>query len=259
MSNYFSIDTNAKTIKGKKFGYLTGILYLAPSNESGLINTCPSASRGCRDACLFTAGRGRMDNVRNSRIRKTLEFANDQKSFLVKIAKDIRSIQKQAKRKNLTPCIRLNGTSDLNWENFKLENGKNLMQEFPTIIFYDYTKRFGRMINYLEGKLPKNYDLTFSRSESNDKQSMALLRSGARIAIAFGDKSLRSEYRGFKVINGDESDLRFNDPQGVIVGLSYKKSEHPDFAKYKMNGGITSEYTSKKSLEASETNGFVIL
>jgi hypothetical protein len=28
----FSISTNAKTVKGEKLGYLTGVLYLAPAS-----------------------------------------------------------------------------------------------------------------------------------------------------------------------------------------------------------------------------------
>ena len=82
MKTLLSIDTNAKTIKGQKRGYITGILYLAPSNESGVMNTCPNASKGCRAACLFTAGRGAFDNVRQARINKTLWLARDQSGFI---------------------------------------------------------------------------------------------------------------------------------------------------------------------------------
>ena len=35
MHQLFSISTNAKTVKGEKLGYLTGVLYLAPAMLSG--------------------------------------------------------------------------------------------------------------------------------------------------------------------------------------------------------------------------------
>ena len=47
--NLLSIGSDAKTVKGQKYGYYTGIQYLAPSNASGVINTCPNASKGCRE------------------------------------------------------------------------------------------------------------------------------------------------------------------------------------------------------------------
>ena len=54
-----SIDADAKTVKGLKKGYRTAISYLAPSNASGVMNTCPSASKGCRAACLYGSGRAK--------------------------------------------------------------------------------------------------------------------------------------------------------------------------------------------------------
>jgi hypothetical protein len=37
-----NIDNNAKTVKGQKYGFITAILYLAPSTQSGF-NVCPQA------------------------------------------------------------------------------------------------------------------------------------------------------------------------------------------------------------------------
>ncbi len=134
MKTLLSIDTNAKTVKGQKRGYMTGILYLAPSNESKVINTCPHASKGCRAACLFTAGRGAFNNVRQARIDKTLWLVRDRAGFIEQIKKDIAALVRKAERKGLIPCVRLNGTSDLPWENMG-----NIMQDFPDVQFYDYT------------------------------------------------------------------------------------------------------------------------
>ena len=65
-----NIDNNAKTVKGQKYGYMTAVLYLAPSNESGF-NVCPMASQGCKKACLYTSGHGAFSNVQQGRINKT--------------------------------------------------------------------------------------------------------------------------------------------------------------------------------------------
>ena len=77
-----SVDTNAKTVKGQRKGYMTGILYLAPSDQSGVMNTCPHATKGCRIACLYTAGRGAFDNVKQARINKTKWLAKDRQGFV---------------------------------------------------------------------------------------------------------------------------------------------------------------------------------
>jgi len=103
------------------------------------------------------------------------------------------------------------------WENHKI------FELFPNVQFYDYTKHFKRMIKYLKGDMPKNYHLTFSRNETNDFQSTQVLKSGGNVAVVFRNK-LPETYKGFKVINGDEHDLRFLDQKNVVVGLKEKLS-----------------------------------
>ena len=113
--------------------------------------------------------------------------------------------------------IRLNGNSDISWEQFKVFEGKNIFEVFPNVQFYDYTKNWTRF----DKVLPSNYYLTFSRSETNHDKAMELLKRGINVAIVF-DK-LPETFEGFKVINADETDLRFLDEKGVICGLKYKK------------------------------------
>jgi hypothetical protein len=49
-----NIGSNSKTIKSDILGeYLTAILYLAPHNSS-TYQVCPSATEGCKLACLNT-------------------------------------------------------------------------------------------------------------------------------------------------------------------------------------------------------------
>jgi hypothetical protein len=220
------IDTNSKTVKGQKKGYLTGICYLAPADESGVINVCPNASAGCKAACLFTAGRGRMSNVKDARVNKTLAFVNDKNAWFNQLRGEITALVKKAEKSKMIPCVRLNGTSDIAWERVRHEN-KNIMEYFPNVQFYDYTKSLCRMLSKFRGEMPANYHLTFSRSECNDAEVSIVLENGGNVAVVFSGK-LPNTYKGKRVINGDESDLRFLDDENVIVGLSSKGQAKKD-------------------------------
>lgn len=213
-----NFDQNAKTVKGQKKGVLTGILYLAPASVSG-INVCPNASEGCKSACLNTAGMGIFKPVQDARIRKTKALFADKAAFVAQLKKEIGFAMKRAAKKGMELAIRLNGTSDLPWENIFP------MQEFPTLAFYDYTKSPLRMDKYLKGLMPKNYTLTFSLSETNMPIALTVLKQGGNVAMVFGTKDVKAfpkKHLGFRVINGDENDLRFKDPKNVIVALKMK-------------------------------------
>ena len=212
---------NAKTLKGEKVGFRTFGLHLSPATKSGF-NVCQWASAGCRAACLDTAGRGCMSNVQNSRIAKTQRFFKDNFGFMSDLRIEIGKAIKSAARKSLTPCFRLNLTSDIPWENMKKGSKTSVIEEFPEVNFYDYTKGFYRMRKWLDGKLPKNYHLTFSRSEeTSDDRIKKILSLGGNVAVVFRG-SLPKTYLGFPVVDGDENDLRFKDEKGVIVGLVEK-------------------------------------
>ena len=218
------IDTNAKTRKGQKKGYMTGITYLAPSDASEVMNTCPNASKGCRAACLFTSGRGRMNSVMQARINKTKFFAKERKAFMTQLDREILSLIKKASRESKKPCVRLNGTSDLPWEKIKLEKGSSIIEKWEGLQFYDYTKSLKRVADYANGKLPKNYHLTFSRSEdTSDATVKDILNRGVNVAVVYLNELPKEDF-GVEVLNGDEDDLRFLDPMGKIVGLKYKST-----------------------------------
>lgn len=226
---YLTTD-NAKTSKGESLGFLTAILYLAPYNLSGR-NVCSHASAGCAAACLFSAGMGAFQNVKDARIAKTHAFFADPKQFVEDLAKDISSAQRKAEREGLTLCVRLNGTADLPWENLGGHTGVCLMARFPSISFYDYTKNPARARAYLAGKLPSNYSLTFSRSECNGETARELAQLGMNVAVVFSTKKgaeLPKEWAGVQVTDGDVSDLRFLDPVGSIVGLRSKGQAKKD-------------------------------
>jgi hypothetical protein len=210
---------NSKTRKGEKKGFTTYGIHLAPASLSGF-NVCDSSSAGCRWACLNTAGRGAMNSVQKARIKKTLFFFKDKQKFLAELWAEVAKSIKSASRKGMTPCFRLNLTSDLPWEKIKF-NGQNVFDAFPLVTFYDYTKSVERMTAFVNGEMPSNYHLTFSRSETNGAIALAILRSGGNVAMVFR-KSLPSSYMGFEVVDGDETDLRFLDGKGKIVGLKEK-------------------------------------
>ena len=215
-----NIDNNAKTVKGQKYGFMTAILYLAPSNQSGF-NVCPQASKGCKKACLYTAGHGAYDSVKQGRINKTRWYMQERESFLNQIRKEINAFIKKAKSKNLIPCIRLNGTSDISWEN------TGLIEEFKNIQWYDYTKIYKRALKFVNGSLPKNYHITYSLNEDNKKQAFDILKKGGNIAVVFR-KSLPKKFNGYKVVNADQNDLRFLDPINSIAGLVAKGKAKKD-------------------------------
>jgi len=220
------LSDNTKISKGEKYGFYTQGVHLSPFNKSGF-NVCPWASKGCALACLDTSGRGAFANVQNSRIKKTQFFFEDKQGFLCQLVKEVGLAVKRADKKGLIPCFRLNLTSDLPWEGIRNSDRKTIFDLFPSVQFYDYTKGFSRMKNYLDGKMPKNYHLTFSRSESNDEHCKIILALGGNVACVFSDE-LPETWQGKRVVNGDESDLRFLDRQGCVVGLSTKGKAKAD-------------------------------
>lgn len=230
---------NPKVAKGHSKGYMTAILHLAPSTISGY-NVCPMASSACAAMCLNTAGRGAMfaghkihsltpeetveaitqgvlsSRLHRARIARTKMFFEQREKFMIQLMREIEKFLRKAKRLNLTPVIRLNGTSDIRWENIPVHQYPNIFAAFPNIQFYDYTKLPNRR------NLPKNYHLTFSLHEANENFALNALDNNMNVAVVFRNKNFPKTFMNRKVINGDESDLRFLDPTNVIVGLKAK-------------------------------------
>ena len=218
---------NPKLMKGLKKGYLSSVLHLAPADLSGK-NTCPKATAGCKAACLNTAGRGGIfkkgettNVIQKARIRKTISFFEDREQFMFDLVKEISKTIKKAEKLSLIPVFRLNGTSDLSWEKYEVADNKNIFEMFPEVQFYDYTKVLGRKVKHIP-----NYHLTFSKADGNDMDVRIAASNGMNVAAVF--HKLPENYIGRPVINGDETDLRFLDPKGVIVGLKAKGKAKKD-------------------------------
>ena len=216
-----NIDNNAKTVKGQKKGYKTAILYLAPSTQSGF-NVCPQASLGCKKACLYTAGHGRFNSVKQGRINKTRWYIQERNTFMARLKREITNHIKNCSNKGFIPCIRLNGTSDISWET------TGIFEEFPNVQFYDYTKIYKRALKYVNGEYPSNYHITFSLTEDNHKEAFDILWRGGNISAVFRTDKLPQTYKGYKVINGNETDLRFTDTPNSICGLPAKGDAKKD-------------------------------
>lgn len=212
-------STNAKTAKNE---IQTFILYLAPSDIIGTHNLCPFASDGCRKSCLYSAGRGAFSNVQQSRINKTKFWAYDREQFYIQLANEILAIHSKTVSR---VAIRLNGTSDVDHIGliFRYTGINFLSAEYSNILFYDYTKS----IKQIEKYKGTNYKLTFSLSETNQTDAIKVLLDGGNIAAVFSGE-LPQSYKGFKVIDGDKSDLRYFDPLNVIVGLKAKGQAKKD-------------------------------
>jgi hypothetical protein len=248
MTTLLNIDANAKTVKGQKLGFLTAILYLAPYLSSGR-NVCPMADIAqCHEGCLNTAGRGGIakrgaliatdggmlpDNtIQRARLARTAMYWDDRTGFIHQLAREIAAFIKKAERLNLTPVVRLNGTSDIQWERGHevLWNDwihDSMMDAFPDVQFYDYTKlpaRFAR-------KLPANYHLTLSNSEANRgyarKVQNAHRKHNASV-VSVASKDVYAAMLEMGGVDGDANDLRFLDPAGSMVWLKAKGKARAD-------------------------------
>jgi hypothetical protein len=203
------LSTNPKTEKSKVQTY---ILHLAPADTSG-VNVCAGAGN-CHKICLHFAGNPvYMTNKQAARIRRTLAYAADPQRFARLIVCAI--LGKLAKHPGEPIAIRLNGTSDIAWENVDftidvefatfcrrkfgqdLPIGKrNIFEVFnyisnnggPKVQFYDYTKI---RRNWEECKR-LGYHLTFSfdgwDNDANIKLCRQALRHNINVAAAFNIK-----------------------------------------------------------------------
>lgn len=221
--------SNTKTAKNSLKTY---ILYLAPYNQNSKgINVCPKASKGCAAACLFTAGRGRFDNVKNARINRTEYYLADKERFCLQLASELVKINKTAKKRGEQVAIRLNGTSDLDFIYLLQKYAQLNPFILEQLIYYDYTKILGKVKKY---KDQSRYILTFSRAEDNHSEAIEALQLGANVSAVFNG-SLPEYYEGYKVIDGDESDIVMIYNKGAVLGLKAKGQAKKDNSGFVIN------------------------
>lgn len=231
-----SLDTNSKLAKTnlKQDDYMFVGLSMMPNDR-----LCPGAkAAGCMDVCLKSAGMGKFSNVAQARQAKTNFFMEDFLGFMAQLVREMKAKLRTATKKGKTLAVRLNVLSDVMWEEIPvIVDGvryESIMEAFPTVQFYDYTKIAKRFRTVRDRPLPSNYDLTFSYSAAPKYQNQvvsALLHKGTKMAVVFAGE-FPLTFMGRKVIDGDAQDARFLDAQGVIVGLKAKgkaKTQQNDF------------------------------
>ena len=218
------VGTNAKTIKGDGSEYLTAILYMTPYKimvDGKSFNSCSMAKQAsCIDACLYTAGRGKFSNVQSARQRKAEWFYRDRLSFMDQLVVDVMKFQRYCKKRDIQPCVRLNGTTDIRWELIKIGE-YNIFELFPDVQFYDYTKIANRKCKDIP-----NYHLTWSYSNANADYAKLLdkaLEQGMNAAVVYRTAYHKTKWQGYPVVDGDSDDLRFLDPRGGHIVALYAK------------------------------------
>ena len=240
MSNYklLGVGTNAKTIKGDGSEYLTAILYMTPykvwvETLGKYMNSCAMAEvAGCIDPCLNTAGRGAFNNVQSARERKAQLFYNDRVEFMKLLYHDIQKFSNYCKKRGIQPCVRLNGTTDIQWELIPAmpHSLMNIFEQFPDVQFYDYTK----IANRRKAKDIPNYHLTWSYSNADPRYAAMLdkaIENGMNAAVVFRSNFIEvvpkawHKWNGYPVIDGDKDDLRFLDPKGGHIVALYAKGK----------------------------------
>jgi hypothetical protein len=237
-----TVLSDPKTLKSfeKGKGNLTAIMYLMPAKTGG-VNACPCATDECEEGCIhYSGGDFKLPVKEKGRMRRTRwlfgkedanpyykRYAPTKEGFFQRLQDEMDYLKSIASKYNLDLSIRLNGTSDLNLHKY-IEAWMNMN---PDVKFYDYTKITKRAIDSIKNKSKVHYTISRSENIQNNKEAEDYLKMGGNVAVVFDD--VPEFYRGYKVINGDETDLRFlddiyreKDEQGnyigVVVGLKMK-------------------------------------
>lgn len=221
---------NAKLAKSSFKTFMMG-LALAPAQEAGYKTVCSHASPGCIDLCLHVSGRSNGDHdaaqaIRRARVARTRLWFQDRETFVDMLARELHRAKRRADALGLPMAFRPNVTSDLDWTSLV----PGLIEEFRRVQWYGYTKVPAYYDRFIRGLYPRNYHLTFSRSELNESKCLDFLRRGGHVAVPFAVKytatsarPLPAAWQGFPVVDGDIDDRRYLDPSGpVVVGLRAK-------------------------------------
>jgi len=220
------IATSAKISHSQEYSHqYTYGLYLAPASLSGY-NVCSHSTPECRMGCLNTSGRAGIEEfagltkIADARIKKTKLFYEHPEFFMAWLMAEIEAGQRKAKKDGYYFSVRLNCTSDIDWQNVKI-NDKNIFDTYPEISFYDYTKSIDKFMD-----IAPNYHLTYSFTGRNWNGCKILLKRGFNIAMIFNVKTnaeIPTEFEGYKTVQGDLTDYRVSDTKSIIVALKWKR------------------------------------
>ena len=226
--------------KLKKSAMMTKGLSLLPHRLAGGFNLCPSSTEGCRTTCIVYSGNARFKGTNEGRYQRSRFFLEHKETFLDFLKFELSYFR---------GAVRLNTFSDIPWEKY-ID-----MEDFEWVQFYDYTKIVDRYDRFLARKnmakndkshllralVPNNYHLTFSYSGENGADCLEFLESKGTVSVVFKG-SVPETFAGYPVINGDESDERWKDPEGHVIGLKYKTNTvHKDANQVALNTFVVKE------------------
>jgi len=197
-----------------------GLSLMPEKRNSQGINLCEFSTKACRNSCIVDSGNARFEKVNEARLRKTDFFLSEKEQFLKQLWAELNYLNTVYKQ----VLIRLNMYSDIDWNQEFSSFGYDLTK-LESLIFYGYTK--SPKILDSSASL-NNFDLVFSFSGYNWALCSHYLDAKiCNISIVFklkkGEK-MPTTYKGYEVINGDESDQRLKSIEGTgkIIALSYK-------------------------------------
>lgn len=191
----------------------------SPAKSAGVGNLCPASTAGCRANCLGPhSGHAALDDqIPRIRHARTWLLVQDPADAAVLMTHEIC----QAVARYGPIAVRLNGDTDLRWE-LCAPRALTLWHTAGVDRLYDYTK----FTPALRGPRPPHYHLTYSWSERMTGDEVRwFARHGANVAVPFmvnKGRDLPATFYGVPVIDGDLTDDRTTDPQGVVVGLRVK-------------------------------------
>ena len=237
-----STKSNPKVVKNTVVGnVLTYSISLLQGNLSGHEVCGVALNSPCRNLCLGFSGHAKASvlafgvdasPVVRARGRKTRLFFDNRDDFMNLLCYELKSAKRYADRNNMAFSVRLNCMSDLSPLAFHYKgSGENVLEMFPDVQFYDYTKGVKRFD--LPTKYP-NYNLTFSYDGNNWDDCVDLLERGFNVAVVFESPVIPVAWRGYPVINGIKTDLRYLDEQGgkIVYLLFHRPASSYKTGKY---------------------------
>lgn len=214
---------------------------LAPSRRSSVRNVCPAATAGCIAACvLWFAGRTVTAVVRGAAIARTMLLNYSPAAFHARLDREIEAQEAAADTEGARSFLRPNAASDEDY-------GPAIASRHPRTTMYDYSKVRQRIRDYIAGKFPANYHVSYSVHEHSQFADVAeFLRGGANVVVVvdsyywgpskrYGTLPETVTFRGpagdeitVSAVDGDVSDIRTPefDGRGNCVCLRLKSQSN---------------------------------
>jgi len=214
---------------------------LAPAKRSGIRNVCAAATAACIAACvLWWAGRTVTAVVRAAAVARTMLLHFMPAVFHARLDAEIEAQERAADAAGARSFCRPNAASDEDY-------GPAIARRHPRTNFYDYSKVRQRVRDYLAGKFPPNYHVSYSVHEHSEFRDVAeFLRAGGNVVVVvdsyywgpskrFGTLPEFVTFRGptgeeitVPAVDGDVADIRTPefDGRGNAVVLRLKSQSN---------------------------------